>query len=130
MSGGGLRAACAAEEATWKHLHHVRVFARMSPEDKEGVLKAMRANGRYTMMCGDGANDVGALKQAHIGLALLSGFGDMNTGKLTTEQTDALRSNAAKAAAETNKALQAQWQEERKKEKAELLALQQVPPLT
>ena len=32
-------------------------------------------------MCGDGGNDVGALKQAHIGLALLSGFGNANAEK-------------------------------------------------
>ena len=107
VSGAGLRAACAADAETWNHLQHVRVFARMSPEDKEGVLKAMRANGRYTMMCGDGANDVGALKQAHIGLALLSGFGDMNTKKMSPEETAAIRANAAKAAQETSKALQA-----------------------
>lgn len=125
MTGPGLRAACAADEETWKQLHLVKVFARMSPEDKEAVLKAMRANGRFTMMCGDGANDVGALKQAHVGLALLSGFGDMNTKKLSDEEMKKKKADATKAAEESRKLLQAKWQEERQKEKDELIKLQQ-----
>lgn len=65
----------------------------MSPEDKEAVLRALKEQGYHTLMCGDGANDVGALKQAHIGVALLSGFGGANTTKegekTTVEETDA-----------------------------------------
>ena len=45
-------------------LHHFRVLARMTPELKERVVRMMRREGgRTVLMCGDGANDVGALKQ-------------------------------------------------------------------
>ncbi len=61
-------------------LERVRVFARMTPADKETVLGLLNDAGRVTLMCGDGANDVGALKRAHVGVALLGGFGSLNTG--------------------------------------------------
>ncbi|KAI5187452.1 manganese-transporting P-type ATPase [Nematocida homosporus] len=49
------------------------VFARANPEAKEEILTLLNASGEYTLMCGDGTNDVGALKTAHAGIALLEG---------------------------------------------------------
>jgi len=54
-------------------IEYVRVFARVSPSQKEAVLLQLKLQGHYTMMCGDGTNDVGALKASHVGIALLAG---------------------------------------------------------
>ncbi|KAI0131901.1 hypothetical protein BJ170DRAFT_611654 [Xylariales sp. AK1849] len=54
-------------------LRYTWVYARVSPKQKEQILIGMRDMGYYTLMAGDGTNDVGALKQAHIGIALLNG---------------------------------------------------------
>ncbi|KAH7434487.1 hypothetical protein KP509_06G019400 [Ceratopteris richardii] len=50
----------------------IKVFARVSPDQKELILTTLKAVGRTAMMCGDGTNDVGALKQSHVGVALLN----------------------------------------------------------
>eukprot|EP00118_Oscarella_pearsei_P028344 m.1935 g.1935 ORF g.1935 m.1935 type:complete len:1183 (+) comp8071_c0_seq2:157-3705(+) len=46
------------------------VFARMLPEQKAQVVQAMQSLGYCICMCGDGANDCGALKTANAGISL------------------------------------------------------------
>lgn len=46
------------------------VFARMSPDQKQHLISDLQNLGYYVAMCGDGANDCGALKAAHTGISL------------------------------------------------------------
>ncbi len=49
------------------------IFCRIAPEQKKALVEALRAAGRYTAMIGDGVNDVPALKQARLAVAMGSG---------------------------------------------------------
>jgi H+-transporting ATPase len=52
------------------HPEQFAVFAGVLPEDKYKLVKAFQTGGHTVGMCGDGANDAPALRQAQIGIAV------------------------------------------------------------
>ncbi|MFO0821125.1 MAG: cation-transporting P-type ATPase [Pirellulales bacterium] len=56
-----------------RRLHSVRVFARVTPQHKEGIVKAMQGEGFIIGMTGDGINDALALQQSDVGFAMGNG---------------------------------------------------------
>ena len=71
LSGGAFAAALRAGTADSRALLlHARVFARMSPDQKTAAVDVLKAAGLVVGMCGDGGNDCGALRAAHVGIAL------------------------------------------------------------
>uniref|UniRef100_A0A8C0YVR8 Polyamine-transporting ATPase 13A3 n=1 Tax=Cyprinus carpio carpio TaxID=630221 RepID=A0A8C0YVR8_CYPCA len=49
---------------------HGTVFARMAPDQKTQLVETLESVDYFVGMCGDGANDCGALKRAHAGISL------------------------------------------------------------
>jgi P-type Ca2+ transporter type 2C len=68
ISGTALERMSDAELA--EQIRETQVFARVVPEQKLRIVRALKANSEVVAMTGDGVNDAPALKAAHIGIAM------------------------------------------------------------
>lgn len=66
----GLEMERISDEDLADRIGELQVFARVAPEHKVRIVRALRAKGEITAMTGDGVNDAPALKQADIGTAM------------------------------------------------------------
>ncbi|MEJ2377762.1 MAG: HAD-IC family P-type ATPase [Pseudolabrys sp.] len=62
-------AVCPAERVS-EHTEACGVFARVTPEQKYRLVKALQHDAHVVGMCGDGVNDAPALRQAQVGVAV------------------------------------------------------------
>ena len=74
MKKSALGSSLELEELSEKELQdridHVRVFARVTAEQKLRIVRAFKTRGHVVAMTGDGVNDAPALREAHIGIAM------------------------------------------------------------
>jgi cation-transporting ATPase E len=71
VTGGDLEG---LSDGQWQQVvRETMVFGRISPNQKQALIKTLMDQGHYVAMIGDGVNDVLSLKKAHVGIAMQSG---------------------------------------------------------
>lgn len=59
-----------SDEELKVRVREVSIFARVRPEHKLRIVRALKASGESVVMTGDGVNDAPALREAHVGVAM------------------------------------------------------------
>lgn len=59
-----------SDEELYANINNYAVFARVSPENKVRIVKAVKAANKVVAMTGDGVNDAPSIKEANIGIGM------------------------------------------------------------